>query len=448
MVSAPSAALRTSGGLRGEPASSRVLPEEEPQSSVQARTGAERAVTVGLVRRLRGIVTGAGEPLTAHAVDRLRAVDPRVVDWLLAIVVATLLQVHLALADQPGQSLANLIGGLLLALPLAWRRRAPLAVVVGFVGVAVLNETLSPRGLFAGSPPLLASLAAAALVFYSVGAYAESRPAVAGATIGVAGLWTTVIVSGEVDVQSFLFSAGLVVASPWLAGRTARSRHLRAAAIEREREQREQLAVGDERARIARELHDVVAHSVGVMVVQAQGARRVLDGDPDRAREALGAIEHTGRTALEEMRRSLGVLRRDGAEAALTPQPGMDGLGALVEHTRRGGLTVEVTLEGEPRPLPQGVDLSAYRIVQEALTNAVKHASGAHARVTVRYGEHDLELEVADDGSGASVNGSRRGSGHGLVGMRERVALYGGEVRAGPGPEGGFVVRASLPLTP
>jgi len=373
-------------------------------------------------------------------------VDPRIVDWLLAIVIATILQVQLALAEQPGQSLANVIGGLALALPLAWRRRAPLAVVIVFVGTAVLNEILG-RGLFAGSPPLLASLATAAVVFYSVGAHAESRAAVAGALTGVAGLWATVIVSGDVDVQSFVFSAGLVVASPWLAGRTARSRHLRAAAVEREQEQREQVAVGDERARIARELHDVVAHSVGVMVVQAQGARRVLDRDPERAREALGAIEHTGRTALEEMRRSLGVLRRDGAEAALAPQPGMDGLGALVEHARRGGLMVEVTLEGKPRSLPQGVDLSAYRIVQEALTNAVKHTSGAHARVTVRYGEHDLQLEVADDGPGVSVNGPRRGSGHGLVGMRERVALYGGDVRAGPGPEGGFVVRASLPLT-
>jgi len=386
--------------------------------------------------------------VTDRALDRLGAVDPRLVDWLLAIVIATGLQVHLALAEQPGQSLANVIGGLLLALPLAWRRRAPLAVVVGFVGVAVLNETLSPRGLFAGSPPLLASLAAAAVLFYSVGAYAESRPALAGAMTGVAGLWTTVIVSGDLDVQSFIFSAGLIVASPWLAGRTVRSRHLRAAAIEREQEQREQVAVGDERARIARELHDVVAHSVGVMVVQAQGARRVLDRDPDRAREALGAIEHTGRTALEEMRRSLGVLRRDGAEATLAPQPGMDGLSALVEHTRHAGLTVEVALEGETRPLAPGVDLSAYRIVQEALTNAVKHASGAHARVTVRYGEHELELEVADDGPGVSDNGPRRGSGHGLVGMRERVALYGGELRAGPGGDGGFVVHARLPLKP
>jgi signal transduction histidine kinase len=208
--------------------------------------------------------------------------------------------------------------------------------------------------------------------------------------------------------------------------------------------------VGEERARIARELHDVVAHSVGAMVAQAQGARHVLDRDPERAREALETIERTGRTALNEMRRSLGVLRRPDTEAPLAPQPGMSGLGVLLEQARKSGLTVELVTEGEPAPLADGADLSAYRIVQEALTNTLKHAGPVHARVAVRYGERALEVEITDDGAdGRAPNGiPSAGGGHGLVGMRERVALYGGDLHAGLRPEGGFVVRASLPLAP
>jgi signal transduction histidine kinase len=173
----------------------------------------------------------------------------------------------------------------------------------------------------------------------------------------------------------------------------------------------------------------------------------VLDRDPERARDALETIERTGRTALEEMRRSLGVLRRNDADAPLAPQPGLSGLGALVEQARKSGLKVELVTEGEPAPLPAGADLSAYRIVQEALTNTLKHAGPVHARVAVRYGGDALELEIADDGApGRAPNGVA--GGHGLVGMRERVALYGGDLHAGRRPEGGFVVRASLPLAP
>jgi signal transduction histidine kinase len=264
--------------------------------------------------------------------------------------------------------------------------------------------------------------------------------------LGVAGLWAIVFVSGQTDFGSFTFSGGLALI-PWLIGRNIRGRALRLAAAEREQEQRTRLALSDERARIAREFHDVVAHSVGVMVVQAEGARRVLDRDPDRAREALDSIEDTGRKALADMRRSLGVLRADDdADPALEPQPGLDDLGRLLERAREGGLTVDVEVEGERRPLPQGVDLSAYRIVQEALTNTIKHAGPVRTRVTVRYGERELELEVSDDGPGPSANGGSD-SGHGLAGMRERIASHGGELRTGPGPEGGFLVRASLPIS-
>jgi signal transduction histidine kinase len=388
--------------------------------------------------------------------DRLGQADPRLVDGLIALALTIALQLQYAIADHPGPDAVNAVGGLLLTVPLAWRRRAPLAMICVFVAGAIANEALD-GGLFSfpepdsapgsSQEPPFASLVTGGVAFYSLGAHAEDRAAVIGVIVGVAGLWATVIVSAQIDVASFLFSGGLLAATPWLLGRNTRARSIRLAAAEREQDQRTRLAVSDERARIARELHDVVAHSVGVIVVQAEGARRVFERDPDRAREALDAIEQTARRALGEMRRSLGVLRREDPEAALVgPQPGIDDLRGLLERAREGGLTVELAVEGKPRPLPQGVDLSAYRIVQEALTNTRKHAGRVRTRITVRYGERELELEVADEGPGPSANGAKAGSGHGLVGMRERVASYGGELHAGRGPEGGFVVRASLPL--
>ncbi len=219
---------------------------------------------------------------------------------------------------------------------------------------------------------------------------------------------------------------------------------LRAEKAELEREQRAAEAAKEERARIARELHDVIAHSVSVMVVQAAAAEEVLRKSPERALEPIRAVQDTGRQALAEMARLLGMLRRDGAELGLAPQPGLDDLAALVEQTRIAGLPVELRVEGVARPVPLGADLSAYRIVQEALTNARKHAGEARATVTVRYQTEALEIEVVDDGHAA---GNGDGGGHGLVGMRERVALFGGELKAGPQPGGGFCVSAHLPLT-
>jgi signal transduction histidine kinase len=390
---------------------------------------------------------------SATVIDRLRALDPRVADGLIAGGLAILIELQFILGDQPGREAdaVNLIGGLALALLLAWRRRAPLAMICAFVAVGVVNEALggslysfpAAGGSDAEIPPI-GTLLAGVIAFYSLGAHTGDRDARLGLGIGLAGYWTTVAVSGQIDFGSFFFSTALAVIS-WLIGRNARGRALRLAAAEREQEQRTRLAISDERARIAREFHDVVAHSVGVMVVQAQGARRVLERDPERAREALDSIEQTGRTALDDMRGSLDVLRRDDAGPDLEPQPGLDDLDRLLEQAREGGLEVDVAVEGEPRELPQGVDLSAYRIVQEALTNAIKHAGSVRTRVTVRYGEDELQLEVSDDGPGPSGNGED-GSGHGLVGMRERIASHGGELRTGPGPEGGFVVRATLPL--
>jgi signal transduction histidine kinase len=387
-------------------------------------------------------------------VSRLRSLDPWLVDALIALALATLIELQFLLGDQPGREAdaVNLIGGLLLTVPLAWRRRAPLAMISAFVAAGVANEALG-GALFSfpaaggshGEIPPFATLVTGVVAFYSLGAHADEGEARLGFVIGLGGLWATVFVSGQVDFGSFFFSTALA-ATPWLIGRNIRARSLRLAAAEREQEQRTRLAVGDERARIARELHDVVAHSVGIIVIQAEGARRVFDRDPERAREALDSIEQTARTALADMRSSLGVLRDESGSPLREPQPGLAELDGLLERAREGGLEVEIAVEGQPRTLPRGVDLSAYRIVQEALTNTIKHAGPARSRITLRYGERELEVEVSDDGPGPSVNGAGTGSGHGLLGMRERVASHGGEVEAGSGPDGGFVVRASLPF--
>ena len=251
---------------------------------------------------------------------RLR--DPRLTDALIAIALATVLLAQLAFGEHEGNAVLNVAGGLLLTLPLAVRRSRPLAVAGIFTATAAIVSLLG-AGLFTGEPPQFACLVAGAVTFYSLGAHAEDRAAQVGAALGVAGLWISVVGSDHSDVQSFLFSGGLIVATPWLVGRSTRARAQRLALLEQEALQRERVAVGEERARIARELHDVVAHSVGGMVAQAQGARAMLDRDPERAREALEAIERTGRHALDEMRRSLGVLRRSDADAPLAPQPGL-----------------------------------------------------------------------------------------------------------------------------
>jgi signal transduction histidine kinase len=226
-------------------------------------------------------------------------------------------------------------------------------------------------------------------------------------------------------------------------GRRADTLEQRAEQAEREREQKAREAVLEERARIARELHDVVAHSVSVMVMQTGVVRRRLHSvRPDDA-ALLDEVEQTGRGALGEMRRLLGLLRADEDGLSLTPQPGVDRIGSLVEQMREAGLPVDLRVEGEPVALPAGLDLAAYRVVQEGLTNALKHAGRARAAVLLRYRPWELELEIADDGRGPAATD---GLGHGLVGMRERVALYGGTLVTGARPEGGFLVRAVLPL--
>jgi signal transduction histidine kinase len=324
------------------------------------------------------------------------------------------------------------------------RRHVPLVVLgVGLAGG--LLTTAAGVSLHEPFSPMIVMF----VVLYSVGLYERAPRALAATALAVSASFAQIAIAqrhGErYDVTDFGFIA-VLIATPVLVGAAIRSRAREARELTRraERLERERLvAVAEERARIARELHDVIAHSVSVMVVQAGAAEEVLKRDPERALDPVRAVQETGRQALVEMSRLVGLLRDDGEELGLAPQPGLDGLDALLAQVRGSGLPVELRVEGEPRPLPLGVDLSAYRIVQEALTNALKHAGDARAEVRLRYGADAFDVEVVDDGGG---DWTGLVGGHGLAGMRERVAVFGGEFAAGRRDGGGFAVRARLPL--
>ena len=249
---------------------------------------------------------------------------------------------------------------------------------------------------------------------------------------------------GNFSSSSFLFTVAWAIG--FGLGRKfheAEEAKERLAQAERARAEQARLAVADERTRIARELHDVVGHSVSVMTVQASAARRLLKPHQEKEREALLVVEQTGREALAEMRRMVGVLRRPEEAPALAPQPSLEHLDRLIEQTREAGLARRAAGRGRSRAAAGGVDLTAYRLVQEGLTNAIKHARAQHAEVVVRYGDGHVELTVTDDGTG---DGGGESGGHGLVGMRERVSVYGGELEAGPLPGGGYRLHARLPV--
>jgi signal transduction histidine kinase len=331
--------------------------------------------------------------------------------------------------------------------PLLARRRfpfgAPAAVGVASVVTSFVDERLVPFAFVT----FLAGCAAAFLL----GLLRDRSQAVAGLVLAVGIVALVVYRDPQANLDAFIATSvifGILWTIAFALGRKfqeADEAKERAARAEREREERARAAVTEERARIARELHDVVGHSVSVMTVQASAVRRLLRPEQQREREALLIVEQTGREALAEMRRMVGVLRRPEEAPALAPQPSLQHLERLVEQARDAGLPVELRIEGDPLPLPAGVDLTAYRLVQEGLTNALKHARAERADVLVRYGGGDIEVTVSDDGQGA---GSGDGGGHGLVGMRERVAVYGGELEAGPQPEGGYRLRARLPVAP
>ncbi|MDF2704505.1 sensor histidine kinase [Nonomuraea muscovyensis] len=333
---------------------------------------------------------------------------------------------------------------LLACVPVAARRRWPVA---GLCAALVPETLLSALGYGTGVAGL-----AGLVMLYSVASYRGLAVAL-GALLLAGTLYVTGALAGPgagMGVSDHLMVV-VVLLAVWGAGRSLRLRRAyleelkdRAARLERAHAADTRAARAEERSRIARELHDVVAHHVSVMTVQASAAGKVLASDPELAREALAAIEHTGRMAMAEMRNIVGVLRAD-ARAELGPQPGTGDLPSLVAQMREAGLVTRLSVEGCAGPVPAGVDLAAYRLVQEGLTNTLRHAgSGAEAVVTVRHRPGELDVSVADDGRGAGQPSGEPG--HGLVGIRERVALYGGVLSAGPRPGGGFEVRARFPL--
>lgn len=358
----------------------------------------------------------------------------------------------LGLPDFFGGRPIDALGIVLIAaqtLSLAWRRRFPLHVLIIVVGAFIID-----RGLDYPSSWAFFGLAFA---LYTVGAEVRVRTSrvVAVSTILVIVAWTVVgVLSYGLPAPVIVTIFGFV-SFPYVLGREARRREQRALDLEArairaefDRERQAATAVQEERTRIARELHDAVAHEVTVMTIQAAAANRVLDVDPDEARAAMAVVEDSGRRALIEMRRLLGLLRTDTKDG-LAPLPGLDALDALVELLEDAGLTVQLTVEGTRRDLPPGVDVNAYRIVQESLTNTVKHAGpGAQAEVVVAFGTNDLRIEVDDDGCGAAGALTSNGTGHGLIGMRERVTLLDGSLETGPITGGGYKVRATIPLEP
>jgi signal transduction histidine kinase len=348
---------------------------------------------------------------------------------------------------------------LLLMAPLVWRRRFPLGVLAVMTAVFVVYRLVEiPDALWAANAWWLA--------LYGAGAYGRERwrdRVRIGAIVVLFGMlvyetnWTAAYDLGGsrfLVVVVTLSANALFCAWVWWFGDVMRARGEREALLaertmqlEREREDNARRAVLDERVRIARELHDVLAHHVSLMGVQAAAARRVLGRQPEKAEEALAAIESASRQAVAEMHLLLGVLRREDERESLAPQPSLRQLSALVGQIRDAGLPVELSVEGVERPVPPSVDLSAYRIVQEALTNTLKHAGRpARAAVKVRYGESALDIEVVDDGRGPAANGDGATAGNGLLGMRERVGMLGGNLQAGYHPGVGFSVRAHLPL--
>jgi signal transduction histidine kinase len=332
----------------------------------------------------------------------------------------------------------------LIVLPLLARRRFPFAAPAALWGLAAALSFVDGRLVVVTTTASIAGLVAAFLL----GNLPDRTQARAGLVVVLAGAVILMYNNPSHTIGELVFIPVMFLGG-WLTGFAARQRAAqaeeaeeRAARAERERATAARIAVAEERGRIARELHDIVAHAMSVMVLQVGAVRHRLPQSLTEDKDALRDVEKAGRAALAEMRRLLGAMH-DGGDVELAPQPGLDNLDALAERVSRAGLPVHLQVEGDVVQLPRAVELSAYRIVQEGLTNSLKHAKASRADVTVRYGAEDLELEVRDDGVGTS---SSDGLGHGLVGIQERVKIYGGEMLVGAGSKGGFVLTARLPL--
>jgi signal transduction histidine kinase len=363
-------------------------------------------------------------------------IDPVKLDVVLAATLAAVSELEAWFGSVAGRErIVVAIAGPLMASTVAVRRRYPAAAGIT---AALLADVVA----IAWKPPNTVSFGIAWLCsIYALTVWTTTLLFAIGVTVMALPPLVAVAIRGEPKGGASFTLITLVVML--LVRRVVGDRERRAQIAERERDLAAREAVVEERARIARELHDVIAHHVSMIVLQAGAERRVLHGANPSTREVLETVERTGRSALNEMRRLLGMLRSDANEP-LAPQPGLSDVPTLVTQLRDAGLRVELHVEGERRELPVGIELSAYRIVQEALTNALKHAGEARATVDIRYGSDSLELEIADDGTGGSAPVSS--GGHGLVGMRERVALCGGRLDAGRRPSGGFAVRVLLPI--
>ena len=374
---------------------------------------------------------------------RLRALPPNRLDALLGAALGLEVLVETLVAYQLegarlllGVVLAGIAGG-----AAALRRRAPLVAAPlawsGFLYATWVGPDISEHM----GGPFFTIL----FVAFTAGMCVAGRRLWALGAVGVALTAAAVALDTYADeAQSFLFSSLIAVGGPLVLGQLVRNRLTlnqalveQAAQLERDRAEEAETAALEERTRIAGELHDVVAHAISAMTIQAGAARRLAERDPDRARAAFATAEGTGREALTELRRLLGVLRREDEELALAPQPSLVHVDGLVRRASAAGLPTRLVTEGTARPLPAGIDLTAYRLVQEALTAARDRGHAGHADVSIRFRDADVLVEVADDGAS---------SGRRLLGMRERVAVYGGELSAAPGPDGGWRVAARLPV--
>jgi signal transduction histidine kinase len=394
-------------------------------------------------------------PVTVRSMNRVRELwrndRGRLAHYLVSSSLAVFLIVELStLTTITGDPLDNRWWVTALAVvagvALLFVRSYPFAAPI--VGATALAATLPLMPAYVARELDSTFLVAILFLPWCLGTYNDTPKAVAGLFFAeIVGVWAN---SRFAEYWGDYFWIGAFVAVAWTTGfvlsrRAEQAREMaeRARRLEREQIEAAHRAVSEERQRIARELHDVIAHSVSVMTVQTGAVRRLLKPEQEKERKALETVESTGREALTEMRRLVGLLREQGAMPEFSPQPGLATIDSLLDGVRAAGLPVELEVDGEPRDLPPGVDLAAYRVVQEALTNALKYAGPAHAWVAVGWGDDELSLEISNDGRG---DGDGDGGGHGLAGMRERVSLYGGAIESGERDGGGYVVRARLPL--